>query len=82
VVTNLTTVAQQISSVAPALAGFAVVAEFIFVQVAWECTGAGGMSGADVVHRVGSTASLVTSPNFTPAPPPATTRGWLLRGCD
>jgi len=80
VVTNLTTAAQQLSSIAPALAGFVVVNEFIFIQIGWEITGVGGMAAADVIHRIGTTASLVTSPDFTPAA--AAARGWLLRGCD
>jgi len=49
--------------------------EYIFVQVAWGRTIAGGMTTSDVNFRIGNSASLgtrVVSSNFTPTPPVTT----------
>jgi hypothetical protein len=43
-------------------------AEYIFIQVGWEITGAGDMTSADADMRIGTTASRVVSANFTAVP--------------
>lgn len=45
--------------------GFSVTNEYIFCQLAWEITTAGGMSTNTVQMRVGTTATILTSPTFT-----------------
>ncbi|OGS01552.1 MAG: hypothetical protein A2V88_02695 [Elusimicrobia bacterium RBG_16_66_12] len=68
-VTNLATSAQQNSiHNSTSIPGFSVDGEYIFVQVGWEITGAGAMLH-DCIHRIGTTASLVTSPNFSATTP-------------
>lgn len=67
-VTNLATSATQVSSVAFNPGAFSVSGEYIFVQLAWERTGAGGMTTSDVNMRVGNTSgsgTRVVSSNFT-----------------
>ena len=72
-VTNLATSAQQASvHNSTSIGSFSVTDEYLFVQVGWEIVGPGGKTTRDVIHRVGTTASLVTSPNFTPA----LAKGW------
>jgi len=66
-VTNLTTSAQQTSTATFNPGPFSVTNEFIFVQLAWERTGAGGMTNADVDMRVGTTATRVVSADFAQA---------------
>lgn len=66
-VTDLATSAQQDSTLTFNPGAFTVTGEYIFVQLAWERTGAGGMTTADVVMRIGTTATRVVSSNFTPA---------------
>lgn len=63
-VTNLSTT-QQNSSVTFNPGSFSVDNEYIFVQVGWEITGAGGMSTTDVVLRIGNTAARVVTSDFT-----------------
>lgn len=63
--TDLGTGANQDSSVTIALGAVTLSAEFIWVQVACERTGAGGMTSADVNFRVGTSGTRVVSPNFT-----------------
>lgn len=64
-VTDLTTTTQQTSTATFNPGAFSVSAEFIFIQIAWERTGAGGMTNSDVDMRVGTTATVVTSADFT-----------------
>jgi hypothetical protein len=70
-ITNLTTSAQQTSSLTFNPGAFTVTNEYIFVQLAWQRTGAGGMTTSDVDMRIGDTATRVVSSDFTAAPPPA-----------
>ncbi len=68
IVTNLTTGAQQISSGSVSVtANLVLSAAYVFLQCAWEITGAGGTNGHDVNLRVDSTDSKVTTTEFTPA---------------
>lgn len=60
-VTNLATSAQQTSTATFNPGAFSVNNEYIFVQLAWERTGAGGMTSADVNMRIGTTATRVIS---------------------
>lgn len=64
-ITDLTTTAQQSSSVTFSVTGFSVTNQYIFVQLGWEITGAGGMSNADINMRIGDTATRTVSANFT-----------------
>lgn len=60
-VTDLTTSAEQISAVSATLQGFEMDNEYLFIQVAWKITGAGGAAGRDVLLRVGANARILTS---------------------
>lgn len=62
-ITNLSTT-QQDSAVTFNPGSFSLTNEYLFVQVGWEITGAGGMSTTDVVMRIGSTATRVVTSNF------------------
>jgi hypothetical protein len=78
-VTNLATSAQQSSSATFSVTGWTTSgAEYIFVQIGWQIDGAGGMTSADVDMRIGTTATLVTSANFTATP--ATLKSLSLTG--
>ena len=69
-VSNLATSATQVSTATFNPGVFTVTGEYIFVQLAWERTGAGGMTTADVNMRVGNSAGAgtrVISSEFTPA---------------
>lgn len=69
-VTNLATSATQNSAITIALGALTFTNEYYFVQLAWERTGAGGMTNADVNLRVGDGSGLgsrVVTPNFTAA---------------
>lgn len=71
-VTNLATSATQVSTATFNPGAFTVNAEYIFIQLAWERTGAGGMSTSDVNMRIGNgsgTGTRVISSNFTVASP-------------
>jgi hypothetical protein len=67
-VTNLsTTVAQQ--SVATFSPGVVTLADqYLFIQIAWEITGAGSSATDDVLLQLGANSSVVT-PAFTPTHP-------------
>jgi hypothetical protein len=65
-ITNLATGTQQISSGTIAMPAVTLASEYLFVQVAWIRTGAGSATTSDVVFRVGSSATVVTS-TFTPS---------------
>jgi hypothetical protein len=43
-----------------------VTSEYLFAQVAWERTGAGGMTSTNVRMRHGATATTIVSADFTP----------------
>jgi hypothetical protein len=60
-VTNLTTTTQQISTVTFNPGAFSLAGEYLFFQLAWEITGAGGNNGRDVLIRIGASAEIVTS---------------------
>jgi hypothetical protein len=63
-VTNLSTT-QQHSSLTFNPGAITLAGEYLFVQVAWERTGAGGMTTTNVRLRFGDTATQVTSSDFT-----------------
>ncbi|HMF86505.1 MAG TPA: hypothetical protein VK575_00390, partial [Gemmatimonadaceae bacterium] len=65
-ITNLLTSATQTSTATFNPGSFSVSNEYIFVQLAWERTGAGGMSTTDVAMRIGvTTGSRVISSDFS-----------------
>lgn len=65
IVTNLAVgTAQTTSGSVPVTQNLTLSGEYIFVQLAWEITGAGGANGRDVLIRVGSTSSVTTT-NFS-----------------
>lgn len=66
-VTNLATSATQVSTATFDPGAFSVTNEYIFIQLAWERTGAGGMTTADVNVRIGNgsgTGSRVITANL------------------
>lgn len=63
-VTNLTSGTAQTSTITMTLPALTLHNEFLFVQLAWEITGAGSSAGADVIMLTGATAKLET-PAFT-----------------
>jgi len=69
-ITNLSTT-QQNSSVTFNPGAFSLTDEYLFIQIGWEITGAGGMSTTDVVFRIGNTATRVVTAAFTPRIEPA-----------
>lgn len=65
-VTNLLTSATQVSTVTWNPGVISVTNEYIFVQLAWERTGAAGMSSGDVNARIGgASGSRVITADFT-----------------
>lgn len=71
-VTNLLTTPTQTSTLTVNPGAFEVSNEYIFVQVAWERTGAGGMTTTDVAFRIGNASGAgtrVVSADFTPTAP-------------
>lgn len=66
-VTDLLTSVTQDSNVNVNISTFSLSNEYLFVQLAWEVTGAATMPGADVNFRIGTGASRLVTPNFTPA---------------
>ena len=68
-ITDLNTTTQT-STVTFNPGAFTVTGEYIFLQLAWERTGAGGMTTSDVNARIGNASgagSRVVSANFTAA---------------
>lgn len=64
-VTNLLTSATQVSTATFNPGAFSVTNEYIFVQIAWERTGAAGMTSYDVNARIGGASSCrVVTANF------------------
>lgn len=67
-VTSLATTVTQDSSVTMSLGAFSLNGEYLFVQLAWERTGAGSGATADINMRIGNTSSNGTrliTPDFT-----------------
>lgn len=67
-VTNLATSAEQVSGTTTFNPGaFSLNNEYLFIQVAWERTGAGGMTTSDVLLRTGtaSTGTQIVTATFT-----------------
>lgn len=67
VVTNLDTTAQS-SALTFNPGALTFDDEYLFVEVAWEITGAGGANAADVICRWGDTGTRLLTANFTPIP--------------
>lgn len=68
--TNVSTSADFDSNLTVSINGFACENQYLFFQLAWERTGAGGMSTADISMRTGSSTTVgtrVVTPNFTAA---------------
>ena len=66
VVTNLATSAAQVSSGTVSPGVVTLTDEYLFLQLAWELTGAGGNNNCDVLIRTNSADSVITTPEFTP----------------
>lgn len=67
-VSNVATSADAVSNVIFNPGAVTVTAsERIFVQVAWERTGAGGMSTSDINIRIGGNSTYVVTTDFSPA---------------
>ena len=66
-VTNLATGATTELAVTFNPGAFSVNGEYLFVQLAWEITGASGNNGADVNLRIGSNETRIVSADFTPS---------------
>lgn len=69
-VTNLAAGTTQVSTATFNPGAFTVTNEYLIVQIAWQRTGAGGMTNADVNARIGNgsgTGSRVISADFTVA---------------
>jgi len=67
-ITDLLTSVTQVSTATFNPGAFSVAGEFIFVQLAWERTGAGAMTTSDVNARIGNgsgTGSRIITANFT-----------------
>ncbi len=64
-VTDLATSASQTSAGTVALGAVTLNGEFLYLQIGWKRTGAGGMTSADVNIRYGTSGSRLVSPNFT-----------------
>lgn len=78
--TNLTTTTQQVSTASPVMLGFNVQNEYIFIQLGWRISGPGGMAGSDVDMRIGNTATIITSADFTASAVAATSKFLPLLG--
>jgi len=65
-VTSLSTSTQQISTGTVSMAAATLTNEYLFIEIAWRRTVAGGGTTADVVIRVGSAGTVVTT-EYTPA---------------
>ena len=63
--TNVSNSADFDSSVTFNPGAFALTNKYLFVQLGWDRTGAGGMSTADVNIRIGSTGTRVVTADFT-----------------
>lgn len=64
-VTDLTTSTAQTSAhSSTSIGSFSLNDEYLFVQVGWEATGLGAHGSPDVIARIGTASSLVTSTDF------------------
>lgn len=63
-VTNLATTADQSSSATWSPGKVTLTNEYLFVEVAWKVTGAGGNSTRDVNFRWGDTGTRIVTPDF------------------
>lgn len=75
-VTDLTTSTPQTSQATFNPGAFSLTNEYLFLQLAWEITGAGGMTTRDVLFRIGNTATKLISTDFTSTA--ATSPGWQI----
>jgi hypothetical protein len=66
-ITNLGATVAQSSSASTQVAAFSLSNEYLFMQCAWEITGAGGATGADCLIRLGSLAQTTGSGLITSA---------------
>lgn len=69
-VTDVSTSADFDSNLTFNPGAFSVANQYLFFQIAWERTGAGGMTSADILFRTGSSSSAgtrVVTADFTPA---------------
>jgi len=70
VVTNLSTTVAQSSSASTQIGSVTLTDEYLFLQVAWQITGAGNNAGDDVLVRLGpltniTNGSFLVTPQFT-----------------
>lgn len=69
-VSDLATTVTQVSTATFNPGAFSITNEYIFIEIAWERTGAGGMTTSDVNARIGNgsgTGSRVVTADFTAA---------------
>ncbi len=64
-VTNLSAATQQASGISFNPGAFSLSNEYLFLQVAWTRTGAGGMSTTDVIFRYGTFGCRLATATFT-----------------
>jgi hypothetical protein len=67
-VSNVSTSADFDSTLTVNPGAFAIANQYLFMQIAWERTGAGGMTSADIAFRTGSSSSAgtrITTADFT-----------------
>ena len=64
-VTNLAVGSGQISTVTISLGAFGLSNEYLFTELGWEITGAGGANARDVIMSIGNSSTMLISPNFT-----------------
>jgi hypothetical protein len=80
-VTNVSTSADFDSNLTFNPGAFSISAQYLFFQIAWERTGAGGMTTSDIDFRTGSSGSVgtrVLTADFTPTEVPLSLRGmWM-----
>jgi hypothetical protein len=77
-VTNVSTSADFDSTLTVNPGAFSISNQYLFVQIAWERTGAGGMTTADIDFRTGSSSTVgtrITTSDFTAAATPVYTQG-------
>jgi hypothetical protein len=64
-VSNVSTAADFNSSITFNPGAFTISGQYLFIQVGWERTGAGGMSSADINFRIGTNSTRVITADFT-----------------
>lgn len=80
-VTNLAAGTTQVSTATFNPGAFSVTDEYVFVQIGWERTGAGGMASSDVNARIGGASSCrVVTSDFTDTTPAPTLKSMMLTG--